>query len=68
MRTDLAHLVGLPRGDLLAMARASLMEQASRIYDKEALTIVEEIFSKNMSIMGKEQLAHIVLYSEGAFA
>lgn len=44
------------------------MEQASRIYDKEALTIVEEIFSKNMSIMGKEQLAHIVLYSEGAFA
>lgn len=44
------------------------MEQASRIYDKEALTVVEEIFCKNTAIMAQEQLAHIVLYSEGAFA
>lgn len=37
------------------------MGQAARIYDPEALTVVEEIIDRNVSIMGDEQLQHIVL-------
>jgi hypothetical protein len=66
MQSDLATLVDLPRGDLLAMAMEKLMEQASEIYNAEALGTVEEIFSRNTSIMGSEQLAYIILRSEAA--
>lgn len=66
MQSNLATLVDLPRGDLLALAMEKLMAQASEIYHTEALGVVEEIFSKNTAIMGCEQLAHIILRSEAA--
>jgi hypothetical protein len=66
MQSDPATLVDLPRGDLHAMAMEKLMEQASQIYNSEALGVVEEIFSKNTAIMGSEQLAYIILRSEAA--
>jgi hypothetical protein len=54
-------LVSLSAGDLASQARAILVGQAARIYDPEALTVVEEIIDRNVSIMGDEQLQHIVL-------
>jgi hypothetical protein len=61
MQTDLTNLVSLSAGDLASQARAILVGQAARIYDPEALTVVEEIIDRNVSIMGDEQLQHIVL-------
>lgn len=66
MRTNLTALVDLPRGDLHAMAMEQLMKQASEIYHTEALSVVEEILSKNTEIMGSDQLAYIVLRGEAS--
>lgn len=60
MQTDLANLVSLPQGELAAQARAILVGHASKLFAKEALSVVEEIIDQNISIMEPEQLAHIV--------